>query len=186
MQLAIAGSGFNIVEWKRKGILKRLFVTPLRPIEFITGLISSRLLIIVAQISLLLLVAKLVFDISVEGNMALLYLFVIFGSILFLGLGFALGGVAKTQNAVMMLGNLLTFPQMLVAGVFFPMEALPFWLRPVAEALPLSFVSDALRRIANEGAGFADLGMNMLGMAVWTVLGVVLATRLFKWGEGKD
>ncbi len=183
MQLAVAGSGFNIVEWKRKGVLKRLFVTPLRPLHFIIGLILSRLAIIIVQISLLLLVAKLVFDINILGSWFLFYLFIILGSILFLGLGFALGGVAKTQSAVAIFGNLLIFPQVFLAGVFFSVDSLPEWLVPVAQMLPLTFVSDALRQVANDGAGLSNLGFDLLGIAVWTVIGILLATWLFKWGE---
>lgn len=186
MQLAIAGSGFNIVEYKRKGILKRLFVTPLRPLTFIVSLIAARLIVILAQISVLLLVAKLVFDIAIVGNIFMLYLFVILGSVLFLGLGFALGGIAKTQNAVMAIGNLFIFPQMFLAGIFFPLDSLPAWVQPIAALLPLNFVSDALRQVANEGAGFSSLGTDLLGIAVWTVVGLALAVWLFKWGEGAD
>src|SRR5690606_21544771 len=87
LQLSIAGSGFNLVEYKRKGILKRLFVTPLRPIEFVGSLVGARLVVVLVQISLLLAVAELVFDISLEGSVLLVYLFVFLGSVLFLSLG---------------------------------------------------------------------------------------------------
>lgn len=183
MQLAIVGSGFNIVEYKRKGILKRLFVTPLRPITFIGSLIASRLVVILAQITLLLLVAKLAFDITIVGSLPLLYLFAIFGSILFLGVGFALGSIANTQNAVQTFGNLVIFPQVFLAGVFFPLDALPDWLQPLAYVLPLNFVSDALRLVINEGAQLTDLGVDIIGIGAWTILGVFLATWLFKWGD---
>lgn len=183
MQLSIAGSGFNIVEYKRKGILKRLFVTPLRPLEFILSLILSRLLIIVVQITLLLLVAKFVFDIAIIGSLVLLYLFAVLGSILFLGLGFALGGIANTQNSVMTIGNLFVFPQMFLAGVFFSVESLPVWLQPLAKVLPLSFVSDAMRQVANEGARLTDLGFDIAGIIVWLVIGIFLAVYFFRWGE---
>lgn len=183
MQLSIAGSGFNIVEYKRKGILKRLFVTPLRPLEFILSLIVSRLVIVMVQITLLLVVAKLVFGISIIGSLVLLYLFAVLGCILFLGLGFALGGIANTQNSVMTIGNLFIFPQMFLAGVFFSLEALPVWLQPVAKILPLSFVSDAIRQVANEGAQLADLGLDIVGILVWLVIGIFLAVYFFRWGE---
>lgn len=186
MQLSVAGSGFNIVEYKRKGILKRLFVTPLRPFQFISSLILSRLIIVLMQISVLLLVAKLVFDISIQGSLFLVYLFVIFGSILFLGIGFAVGGIAKTQSAVMAIGNLVIFPQVFLAGVFFSLTSLPDWIQPVAGVLPLSFVSDALRQIANEGADINTLGIDILGILVWTIIGVFLAVRLFRWGDAAN
>jgi ABC-2 type transport system permease protein len=183
LQLSIAGSGFNIVEYKRKGILKRLFVTPLRPAEFIASLVAARLTIIVVQISLLLVVGWLVFDVTIHGGLALLYLFIIAGSILFLSIGFTLGGIANTQSAILALGNVVIFPQLMLAGVFFPIDALPGWLRPVASMLPLNFVSDALRRVGNDGAVITDLGTDVLGLAVWGVIGVFLAIRFFRWSD---
>jgi ABC-2 type transport system permease protein len=183
LQLSIAGSGFNIVEYKRKGILKRLFVTPLRPAAFIAALVASRLAIVLAQISLLLLIGYLAFHVTIQGNLALLYVFVVLGTVLFLGFGFALGGLARTQSAVMALGNLVIFPQVMLAGIFFPIDALPAWLHPVATILPLNFVSDALRRVANEGAGIADLGVDVLGICAWGLVGGVLAVRLFRWSD---
>jgi ABC-2 type transport system permease protein len=186
MQLSIAGSGFNIVEYKRKGILKRLFVTPLRPLQFIASLIASRLVIVVAQISIILLIAKLAFDITIAGSLPLLYLFVIFGCVLFLGIGFALGGVAKTQNAAMLFGNLVIFPQIFLAGIFFQPDALPAWIQPLAAVLPLNFVSHSIRYVANEGASLAALSMDLVGLAAWTIIGVFLAVRLFHWNEDRN
>lgn len=183
MQLSIAGSGFNIVEYKRKGILKRLFVTPLRPFEFIVSLIVSRLVVVMAQITLLLLVAKLVFSVTIVGSVLLLYLFAILGGIVFLGLGFVLGGIANTQNAVMTIGNLFIFPQMFLSGIFFSFDALPTWIQPIAKVLPLSFVSDAIRQVANEAASLSDLGTDLIGISVWIILGVSLAVYFFRWSD---
>ena len=80
MQLAVAGSGFNIVEYKRKGILKRLFVTPLKPLDFIIALIASRLVTILVQLAIMLGVAFLMFGIEIEGSLWLLAGFVVFGA----------------------------------------------------------------------------------------------------------
>lgn len=183
MQLSIAGSGFNIVEYKRKGILKRMFVTPLRPIQFIVSLIVSRLIIVLAQITVMLLVAKVIFAVNIVGSWALLYFFAVLGGVLFLGLGFVLGGIANTQNSVMTIGNLFIFPQMFLAGVFFALESLPAWLQPVATLLPLSFVSNAMRQVANENAGLSDLGFDLIGISVWIIISVSLAVYFFRWGE---
>ncbi|MBU1173810.1 MAG: ABC transporter permease [Alphaproteobacteria bacterium] len=186
MQLAIAGSGFNIVEYKRKGILKRLFVTPLRPLDFVVSLIASRLVTILVQLSVLLGVALLAFGIAIEGNLLLLFAFVIAGAIMFLGIGFALGGIASTQNAIIMIGNLVIFPQTFLAGVFFPLDALPGWMQTAAGLLPLTFVSHAVRAIANEGAGVADLGWDLAGIAAWTAIGLFLAVRFFRWSDAAN
>ncbi len=186
MQLSIAGSGFNIVEYKRKGILKRLFVTPLRPYQFILALIFSRLLIVIVQMTVLLVVAKLAFDITIVGSVALLYVYMALGSLLFLALGFALGGIAKTQNAAMMVGNLFIFPQMFLAGVFFSLDSLPSWVRPGAQLMPLNFVSDSLRQIANKGAVMTDLGLNTLGIVIWFAISLALAVYFFRWSDAAN
>jgi ABC-2 type transport system permease protein len=186
LQLSIAGSGFNLVEYKRKGILKRLFVTPLRPIEFVASLVAARLVVVLVQITMLLVVARLAFGVSFEGSLPLIYAFVVVGSVMFLTLGFALGGIAKTQSAIIGIGNLVIFPQVFLASVFFPLDALPEWLRPVASMLPLSFVSDAIRRIANEGAAVTELGLDVLGIAVWTAVSLGLALVFFGWNESAN
>jgi ABC-2 type transport system permease protein len=183
MQLAITGSGFNIVEYKRKGILKRPFVTPMRPFDFIASLIAMRLVTILAQISLILIIAMLVFQIQFIGSIVLMYLFVIAGGILFLSLGFALGGLAKTQNAIILLGNLIIFPQVFLASVFFPIDSLPGFLQAVARILPLTFVSEAIRSVANQGAGIAELWPQIAGLVVWTGIGLFLAVRFFRWSD---
>ena len=67
--------------------------------------------------------------------------------------------------------------------VFFPIESLPDWLEPVAELLPIQFLADSLRMVILEGAGLADLGRNILGMAVWLVIFFVLAQKTFKFSQ---
>src|SRR5690606_2277666 len=117
MQISVAGSGFNIVEYRRKGILKRLFVTPLHPRDFIGGLVVSRTLICLIQVGVLLGVAVLLFNISIAGSIMLLFLVSLLGSSLFRAMGFCMGSLAKTQQAIMALGNLVTFPQMFLSGI---------------------------------------------------------------------
>jgi ABC-2 type transport system permease protein len=98
MQVSIAGSGFNIVEYRRKGILKRLFVTPLQPKDFITGIVMSRITLCVVQISVLLGIAVLFLDVTILGSYLSLYSIIIMGAIIFLCIGFLLGSIAKTNN----------------------------------------------------------------------------------------
>jgi ABC-2 type transport system permease protein len=183
MQLSIAGSGFNIVEYRRKGILKRLFVTPIRPTDFIASIVIARMAIVLIQLTVLILFAVLVLDVNILGNFASLYLVVILGTIIFLNLGFCLGSLAKTQQAVMAVGNIVIFPQIFLSGVFYPIESMPELVQPIARALPLSFVATGMRDIANEGASLLAIWPSLLGIAVWLIVGFVLATRLFVWKE---
>ena len=183
MQIAMGGSGFNLVEFRRKGILKRLFVTPVQPKNFITGLVLSRLLIVMIQLSILLGIAILLLDITFIGNLANLYVFIILGTTIFLCLGFCLGSLAKTQQAIMAMNMLLTWPQMLLTGIFYPIDAMPGFIQPLANVLPLSFVVNGLRGVAIEGANVIALLPNVIGIVIWIAIGLGFAIKLFNWKE---
>ena len=68
MNLSIAGSGFNIVEYRRRGILKRLFVTPIQPKDFIVSIVLARTLIVLMQISVVLGLAIVLLDVKIMGS----------------------------------------------------------------------------------------------------------------------
>lgn len=183
MQVAIAGSGFNIVEYRRKGILKRLFVTPVRPRDFIAGIVLSRMFLCLLQLSVLLGVAVLLLDVAIVGSYVSLYGIIILGCFIFLCLGFMLGSLAKTQQSIMALGNLVIFPQIFLSGVFYPVSSLPGFMQPIASVLPLTFITNALRDIANDGLSLLATGVDLLGILVWLLIAFVAATRLFVWKE---
>lgn len=183
MQISIAGSGFNIVEYRRKGILKRLFVTPVTPGQFISAIVIARLFLCLTQLSVLLAIAVWFLGVPIVGNVVSLYVIVILGGILFLCIGFSLGSIAKTQQSVQAIGNLVIFPQIFLSGVFFPIGAMPEVIQPIASVLPLSFVASALREIASNGTSLFALGFDLIGIAVWIVLGYWLATRYFVWKD---
>ncbi len=183
MQLSIAGSGFNIVEYRRKGILKRLFVTPIKPMDFITAIVLARTGIVLIQLTVLIAFAVLVLGVSIVGNFAAFYFIVLLGTLVFLNLGFCLGSVAKTQQAVMAVGNIVIFPQIFLSGVFYPIESMPDLIQPIAYMLPLSYVSTAMRDIANEGATLMAITPSLIGIGLWFLIGFYLATRLFVWKE---
>ena len=183
MQLSIAGSGYNIIEFRRKGILKRLFVTTIQPKDFITAIVLARTTIVLTQLVALITFAVLVLDVQIIGSFATFFFVAILGTFIFLNLGFCLGGIAKTQQASMMIGNIVTFPQMFLSGVFYPIESMAEFVQPVAYVLPLSFVATGMRDIANEGASLLAIMPSLIGIAVWLFISYLLATRLFVWKE---
>jgi ABC-2 type transport system permease protein len=177
MQISVAGSGYNIVEYRRKGILKRLFVTPIRPRDFITGIVLARLVITVIQVAFLLAVAVVLLKVPVVGNVLELSI------LIFLCLGFCMGSIAKTQQAIMLLGNLITLPQIFLSGVFFSVDSMPGILRPLARVLPLTFVVSSLRELIVNGLSLAEQIPTVLGLGAWLAIGLALAIRLFRWKE---
>ena len=103
------------------------------------------------------------------------------GSVLFLTIGFALAGWAETENQVPAIAQLITLPQFFFSGVFFSKDAAPEIIRPVTNLLPLTFLTDALREISVQGATIWDVRAKLLGLVIWTAIGLVLAVRFFRF-----
>src|SRR5690606_18829254 len=100
-----------------------------------------------------------------------------------LALRFCLGSLAKTQQAIMAIGNLVTFPQMFLSGLFYPIDILPGWLQPLPEILPLRVLATALPALPVDGAAAHSLLPQVAGLAAWNGICLFLAVRLFKWKE---
>lgn len=135
------------------------------------------------QISVLLGIAVFFLDVIVLGSYLSLFVIIFLGAIIFLCIGFLLGSLAKTQQSIQAIGNLVIFPQIFLSGIFYPIESLPNFMQPLATVLPLSFVANALREIANNGAGLMEIPVDMVGILVWVAISFVAATRFFVWKE---
>ena len=183
MNLSIAGSGFNVVEFRRRGILKRLFVTPIKPIDFVIAIVLARMVIVLGQLSIIFSFALFILDANMVGNIFNLYFVIVLGVLMFLTLGFSLGSLAKTQESVGVMATIFIYPQLVLSGVFFPLESLPVFIQPFAEILPLTLVADAMRSIANDGLQLVDVYLNFIGIAIWIVIGMLVSTKLFVWKE---
>ena len=104
--------------------------------------------------------------------------------IVFLGFGFVVSGIAKNESAVPPIANLITLPQFLLAGTFFPISNFPDWLQPVSRILPLTYLNEALRKVSFEGASLLDVRYDILIMLIWGVVVYAIAVKVFKW-EGE-
>jgi ABC-2 type transport system permease protein len=181
MQLGIFGVAFGFVSLKKRGILRRLSVTPMRPSDFIIAQVATRVFVLLAQMSVLLAIGVLLFGIRIEGNPLVLALLAVLGSVVFLSVGFALAGISKSEDQVAPLANIISVPMMVLSGVFFSRANLPGFLRTVTDFFPLTFLADGMRAVAIDGASIGHILPQIGGLAVWGVIAVALASRLFRW-----
>jgi ABC-2 type transport system permease protein len=103
------------------------------------------------------------------------------GLVVFMGFGFIVSGTAKNEAAIPPFSNLITLPQFLLAGTFFPVENFPRWLQPVCKVLPLTHLNQAMRDVAFEGAHISDCMPQILVLLAWGVAAYAVAIRVFKW-----
>src|SRR6266513_5718474 len=181
MQLAVFSVAFALVADKQRGVLRRIMATPVRITNLLAAHVVTRLFIAAGQVAVLLLVALVLFNVTIVGGLGPLVVVALLGTILFLTIGFALAGWAQTENQVPAIAQLITLPQFFFSGVFFSKNAAPEAIRPITNLLPLTFLNDALREISVQGATLWDVRTQILGLVVWIVLGFLLAVRLFRF-----
>jgi ABC-2 type transport system permease protein len=183
MQTGIFSLAFALVRQKESGILRRLIATPMKKPDFLAAQVITRMIMALVQLVMLLLVAVLFLHFTLAGNVVYLVLAAALGSVIFIALGFAVAGVSKNEDSVPALANIIVLPMMFLSGVFFPVNNVPAWLRVISDRLPLTYLADALRSIANDGASLwtSNVRWDLLWMAVWVVVMVILAVRIFRW-----
>ncbi len=172
--------GFLLVNWREMGILRRLGVTPLRPGVLIGSQAVSFAFVSLAQVSLILAVGKLVFDVSVEGSYLWLAITSFIGVFCMLSIGYTIASFARTVQSFSAVQQLVAFPMLFLGRSYFPIDPSPA-LKPIVEVVPLTHLNDALREIINHGGGPGDLWVSWLVLLGWAAAGYLISMRVFRW-----
>ncbi len=184
LSIAVFGTAFGFVVLKRTLVFKRIFATPTRPATVVLGQGASRLIIAFMQVVVLLVAGVYLFHFDLANGVTTfveMMVVSLFGLIAFLGFGLIIAGIFNNENAMGPVVNLITLPQFLLSGSFFPTDIFPAWVQPIANNLPLSYMNVALRKIASEGASLYDVRFQLLGILAWGVGTYVVAVLTFRW-----
>lgn len=175
------GVAGQIAAWRERGILRRMQGTTLRASTFIAAQITARLMLNGMQALIVLVVAHLVFGVSVNGSWFSLITFVVLGTLAFMAIGFIIAGIAKTPESAAPIAGFLSFPMLFLGGVFFPVRDMPDFLQPIVNVIPISHLSHALRETMNVGTSFMALGSEALILGCWIIGAFIVASYTFKW-----
>ena len=181
MQMGLFSVAFSFVQLKSRGVLRRLQATPVLPASFIFAQVFTRLIVSILQTLILVGLAVSAFDVHLEGNLGFMLLLALLGGGVFVSMGFAVSGWARTEDVAAPVANAIALPMMFLSGVFFPREVMPEPLRAFADFLPLSYLADALRNVAVDGGSLWSQWGNVLGLTVWLAVTFFIAVRLFRW-----
>lgn len=181
MNSGLWGIGFALVEMRQRKLLKRYVATPMRRSDFLLALASSRLLLMVVEVSILLAFGALAFHMRIIGPWWEIILIGAAGSISFTALGLLVASRAQKIETVSGLVNVVLMPMWIFCGVFFSYDRFPATVQPLIKALPLTALNDAFRSVILEGAPLATQGLRLIVMGVWAAVCFVLALRWFRW-----
>jgi ABC-type polysaccharide/polyol phosphate export permease len=181
MNSGMWGIGFALVDMRQRKLLKRFVATPMRRSDFLLALTSSRLVLMLIEIVLLLGLGILAFHMKVLGSwLSILFLSAI-GAVAFGGIGLLTACRAQKIETVSGLINLVMMPMWIFSGVFFSYERFPAIIQPFIKALPLTALNDALRATILEGASLASQSGRLLVLILWGGLSFILALKWFRW-----
>lgn len=184
LSAGVFGVAFLFFNLRQTLVLKRFFATPIRRSYIVFGECLSRVLFQLITAVVILVLGRFAFHFTlIHGFLTFLELLVLsfVGLVVFMGFGFVVSSVAKNENVIPALANVITLPQFLLAGTFFPIDNFPKWLQPLCKLLPLTHLNDAMRNVAFEGAHLTDCGKQLGILAIWAVLIYALAVKVFKW-----
>lgn len=184
LSTGIFGTAFVFFSLRQTLVTKRLFATPIRRSSVIIGETLARIGFSLLGVLLLIVIGYYVFHFTlVHGIFTVLSMMCVcsFALVVFMGVGFVISGIAKSESTIPPLSNMITMPQFILSGVIFPIEIFPKWLQPICNVLPLTHLNNALRKIAFDGAGLIGVWHEMLYLGVWGVVVYAVAIKVFKW-----
>ncbi|MBM4435997.1 MAG: ABC transporter permease [Actinobacteria bacterium] len=180
MQLGIFGA-VNMVSLRERRVLRRLAATPVPRVTVVAADVTLRLGLTLVQTAILVSVARAAFGVNVTGNLLVLAGVVLLGVLAFLALGFLIAAFARTEQGFFPIAQVPMFIMMFMSGIFFPIEFVPEWVRPIINAFPLTFLGDAVRQVMVGGAPLFPLALDLGVLAAFLAVFFVGAVRLFRW-----
>jgi ABC-type multidrug transport system permease subunit len=181
MNSGMWGIGFALVDMRQRKLLKRFVGTPMRRGDFLLALLSSRLVLMIIEIGLLLTLGVIVFHMKVLGSVFAIVLLGAAGAMCFGGVGLLTASRAQKIESVSGLMNLVMMPMWIFSGVFFSYERFPAVIQPLIKALPLTALNDALRASILDGTPLLHQWPRLLVMGLWGAVSFVLALKWFRW-----
>jgi ABC transporter DrrB family efflux protein len=178
---SLFGVGFVLVRYRKNGVLKRLKATPVSALNFVSAQAASRFSIVIITSTFVYVATNAFLGFRMEGSYLDLFVITALAVICMISIGLVFASRLKSEELANGLMNLVTFPMIILSGVFFSLEGSPQILRSISRALPLTHFIEGARGIMLEGATFFEVAPHMLFLAVMAVCLLFIASLLFRW-----
>jgi ABC-type multidrug transport system permease subunit len=178
------GVGYVVVRYRKSGFLRRLSATPVTAVEFGAAQILSRLMLTVSVSVLVYSALALFIPFRNNGSWLLLLVTAMLGAMCMISLSFMVAARFTSEELANGVINLVSWPMMLLSGVWYSLEGAPRWLRIVAEIFPLTQMLEAARAIMLDGAGIADILPRLAALVAMTAAFLGIAGASFRWRPG--
>ena len=173
-------TGLAMTRERERGTMENLLATPAKPFEVMLGKIVPYILIGYVQVTVILLMARLLFDVPMVGSLWLLSLALILFIAANLAVGFTFSTIARNQLQAMQLTFFFFLPSMLLTGFMFPFRGMPSWAQGIGEVLPLTHFLRVVRGILLKGNGIADIAPHLWPIALFMAIAGTVAMLRYR------
>ncbi|MCX6012559.1 MAG: ABC transporter permease [Chloroflexi bacterium] len=170
-----------MVEWRQKQVLKRFGATPLKRSTLVLSQVIYRLILAVIQAAIIISVGYFAFHVQMVGNWGILLGLILLGTLVMVSIGYLLVSRVKTTEGALPLIQLVQFPMLFLSGIFFPIEIMPSFMRPIISAMPLTYLGDAFRQVMVDATPAYSMLLNVAVLSAWFIACMILAIRFFRW-----
>uniref|UniRef100_A0A3Q1IFP6 Uncharacterized protein n=1 Tax=Anabas testudineus TaxID=64144 RepID=A0A3Q1IFP6_ANATE len=180
--LAVGLTALSFVLERKEGLLDRCWVAGVSSMETMLAHLFSQLFVISVQIILLLLFILLVFKMPIEGSLVLVITLIVLQGITGISFGLVISAAIDDEQSANQTALGIFYPNLILSGIIWPVECIPYPLRYLSLALPQTYASEALRCIMYRGWGLSRM-MVWRGFAVtlgWNTFFLILATVILK------
>ncbi|XP_061084690.1 ABC transporter G family member 20 [Conger conger] len=181
--LAVGLTALSFVLERKEGLLDRCWVAGVSSLETMLAHLLSQLFVISVQIILLLLFTLLVFKTPNEGSLFLVILLIVLQGVAGIAFGLVISAAIDDEQSANQAALGIFYPNLILSGILWPVECIPYPLRYLSLVLPQTYASEALRCIMFRGWGISHM-MVWRGFAVtlgWNMFFLILATVILKF-----
>jgi len=178
--LGLTGVPMVVGQYRERGILRRLGVTPVRPLTLLLADLMVWAASAILSVALVIGVARLAYHVPAPHQAGWFILSLLLGIAALFALGMLVAAAAPTARSSAGLGWLLFFPNMFLAGVYFPTEQMSPVMRQIGNFTPLG---SALHAVRDSWMGLAPRSEYLGIMAAYAVIAGALAARFFRWEQ---
>ena len=178
--LALFLSSMNIVREKEIGTLEQINVTPIRKHQFIIGKLFPFWVLGLVILTVGLIIAKVVFNVPIVGNIGLIYFFTTIYLLVILGIGLIISNHSDTQQQSMFIAWFIAVIFILMSGLFTPIESMPTWAQNITLFNPIRYFVEIIRMVMLKGATFSDISRPFFLIVFYAVVINGIAVLTYK------
>ena len=173
-------TALSVTREAERGTMESLLATPVEPIEVMVGKLAPYVAVGLIQTAIILLLARFLFDVPMQGGWLGLSLGVALFIVGSLALGFLISTLAKTQLQAMQMSVFYILPSILLSGFMFPFRGMPAWAQALGEVLPVTHFLRVVRGALLKGQGLEDMWRELLALTAFVCVVTALAMARYR------